>query len=270
MKRRELLPLLAPLLTGAPAILAQGLPSKIEQRGRAIVSEALAALGGDKFLAMQDRRELGRAYSFHNTRISGLARAKISVRYLLPTDGQLALRERQSFGSKEKELDQAYTLYLEDGKIWDVTFRGAREMDPTMRERYKLSTLHNVLYILRQRLQEKGLIIEHRGGDVVDYRPVEIVDFTDSENRVTTVNFHRTTKLPVRQKFLRRNAAKLQDEEVTSFDKYRDVGDGVKWPYVVERFRNGEKQFEMLAEKVEINLGLLDNIFSLPASVEIL
>jgi hypothetical protein len=266
MTRRDLLA----GLVGAPAILAQGLPSKIEQRGREVVNQALAALGGDKFLAMQDRRELGRAYSFNNTRMSGLARAKVSIRYLAPTEGGLAQRERQSFGFKEKNIDQAYTLYLEDGKTWDVTYRGAREMDAEISERYKLSTLHNVLYILRQRLKEKTLIIEHRGGDVVDYQPVEIVDFTDSENRVTTVNFHRSTKLPVKQRFLRRNAAKLQDEEITMFDKYKDVGGGVKWPYVVQRQRNGDKLFEMFAEKIEINVGLLDNWFSLPADVEIL
>jgi hypothetical protein len=269
MNRRELIPLLGGAVAGAPAILAQGTPSKIEQRGREIVNEAIAALGGEKFLNMQDRRETGRAYSFNNTRISGLARAKISVRYLAPQAGTIAMRERQSFGRKEKDIDEAYTLYLEDGKVWDVTFRGAKEMDAELGERYRLSTLHNVLYIFRQRMKEKGLIIEHRGGDVIDYKPVDIVDITDSENRVTTVHFHRSTKLPVKQMFKRRNTAKLQDEEVTVFDKYLDVN-GVLWPRVVQRYRNGDKVFEMFAEKVEINIGLLDNIFSLPSNVEIL
>ena len=266
MTRRQLLPLIA----GAPAILAQGLPSKIEQRGRAILDEALQTLGGDKFLAMQDRREHGRAYSFYNTRMSGFARAKISIRYLVPNAKGLALRERQSFGGKEKDIDVAYTLYLEDGKVWDVTYRGAKEMDPEAAERYRTATLHNVLYIMRQRLKEPGLIIEHRGGDVMDYQPVELVDITDSENRVTTVYFHRSTKLPIKQRFLRRNAAKLQDEELTMFDKFKDIGGGVKWPYVVQRQRNREKLFEMFADKIEINTGLLDNWFSLPANIEIL
>ncbi len=36
--------------------------------------------------------------------------------------------------------------------------------------------------------------------------PVEIVDITDGENRTTTVYFHQTTKLPVREVFYRRNA----------------------------------------------------------------
>jgi hypothetical protein len=266
MTRRRVLP----ALLGAPAIFAQGTPSKIEQRGRAIVDEALQTLGGDKFLAMQDRREWGRAYSFYNTRMSGFARAKVSVRYLTPNPKGLALRERQSFGAKEKDIDVAYTLYQEDGKVWDVTYRGATEMDKEISERYRTATLHNVLYIMRQRLKEPGLIIEHRGGDVVDYQPVELVDITDSENRVTTVYFHRSTKLPVKQRFQRRNAAKLQDEELTMFDKFKDVGGGVKWPFVVQRQRNGEKLFEMFAEKIEINVGLTDDWFTLPANIEIL
>ena len=261
MKRRVFL--------GAPAILLRG-QSRIEKKGREIVDAALATLGGETFLTMKDRRETGRAYSFYNTRMSGFARAKITTRYLMaPKAGDLNQRERQSYGRKEKDIDVAYTLYLETGKAWDVTYRGAKEMEADLYARYKESTLHNVLYLLRMRLKEPGLIIEHRGTDVVDYQPVEIVDFTDSENRVITVNFHQSTKLPVKQKWMRRNAAKVQDEEITIFDKFRDVG-GMKWPYVIQRQRNGDKQFEMFSEKVEINVGLTDEWFSLPANVEML
>jgi hypothetical protein len=232
---------------------------------------ALQVLGGETFTSMKDRRETGRAYSFYNTRMSGFARAKITTRYLMaPKPGELNLRERQSYGGKEKTLDQAFTLYLEDGKAWDVTYRGAKEMEADLYARYRESTLNNILYLFRVRLKEPGLIIEHRGTDVVDYQPVEIVDFTDSANRVLTVNFHQSTKLPVKQRWVRRNPqTRVQDEEITLFDKYRDVG-GMKWPYVIQRQRNGDKLFEMFSEKVEINVGLTDDWFSLPANVELL
>ena len=42
-----------------------------EQRGRKVVDDAIAALGGDAFLHVQDRMETGRAYSFYNSQMSG-------------------------------------------------------------------------------------------------------------------------------------------------------------------------------------------------------
>lgn len=258
---------------GAP-LFAQKL-SKMEERGRQVVDDALAALGGPAFLAMRDRVETGRAYSFHNDRMTGLSRARIATRYLLrpepPQAGFFGQRERQSFARKDKDLgDLPYYLYLED-KCYDVTYRGAKELDPEVATRYRDSTRRNILYLLRQRLGEPGLIIEHQGSDVVDYQPMEIVNFTDADNLVTTVYFNRATKFPVKQRFVRKNKARGDnDEEIAVFDKYKDIGGGVKWPLVYSRQRNGEKQFEMFADEAKVNTGLTDAYFSLPAKVEIL
>lgn len=244
----------------------------MEQRGKEVVEQALTALGGDAFRQMKDRVETGRAYAFYNTRMTGMSRARVSAFYLpAPTPlktGDLYLRERQSFGRKEKNLEDAYYLYRED-KAYDVTYRGAKELDETVYSRFKDSSLRNILYMLRVRLGEPGLIIEHRGSEVVDYQHVEIVDFTDSENRVVTVNFQRSTMLPIKQRYLRRNPNnKEQDEEITRFDKYRDVG-GMKWPFVWNRERNGEKLFEMFAEEIRVNTGLAASYFELPKGIEI-
>ena len=60
------------------ASLAFGAETK-QQRGKRVIDEAVAALGGDKFLTMQDRVESGRAYSFYRDRLTGLSVAKIRL-----------------------------------------------------------------------------------------------------------------------------------------------------------------------------------------------
>jgi hypothetical protein len=109
------------------------------------------------------------------------------------------------------------------------------------------------------------MIFESRGADVFENQPVEIVDIIDSQNRVVTVYFHQSTKLPVRQIYSRRNPeTKERDEEVTRFSRYRDVGDGVQWPHQILRERNGEKIYEIFSESVVINRDLTDDLFSPP------
>ncbi len=239
------------------------------ERGKRVVDDCLAALGGDRYLAMQDRLESGRAYSFYREQLSGLTVTKLYTRYVsgvTDTANRLAVRERQFFGKKE----ESSVLFGTD-ESWEITFRGARPMVSEQFERYKESTIRNILYIIRIRLREPGMVFESRGADVLSNRAVEIVDVADAQNRVTTVYFDKITKLPVRQTFQRRNSAtKEKDQEVAEFSKYRDIGGGVQWPFAIHRERNGEKIYEMFSESGEANKKTSDEMFVLPSSIKLL
>ncbi len=239
-----------------------------QERGKRVVSEALDAMGGDRFLKMEDRVEAGRAYSFYRERLTGLSIAKIYTRYypVKDTAHELAVRERQNFGKKED-----FGVLFTDKEAFDITFRGARPLEADRFSRYQETTLRDILYILRVRFFEPGLIFESKGSDVVENSPVEIVDITDADNRTTTVYFHKSTKLPVQQKFFRRDAVtRDRIEEVARYSKYRDVGDGVQWPFAIERARNGEKIYQIFSESVEVSSKLPENLFSLPSTIKLL
>jgi hypothetical protein len=228
-------------------------------RGREIVEQSLAALGGPNYLAMENRVEQGRLYSFYREQLNGLATARVYTKYEQPA-GSIAIRERQSFGKKEE--DYAYLFTDKEGV--QVTFRGVRPLPAGQYERYLDTTQRNVFYILRYRLNELGMVFEYKETAVFDNNPVEVVNITDAENRTVTVYFHRTTHLPVRQNFFRRDPeTKQRIEEMTIYNKYRDVG-GVMWPWSVVRFRNGSKIFEMYSENVSINAKLDPDLFATP------
>jgi hypothetical protein len=241
-----------------------------EQRGKRVVDECVQALGGDRYLNMQNRVESGRAYSFYRERLSGLSIAKIYTRYdygITDTAHNLAQHERDNYGKKED-----YGTLLTDKEAWDITYRGARPLPPDRFVRYKETTLRDVFYILRVRLHEPGWIMESKGADVIENQPVEIVDLTDADNVTTTVYFDQITKLPVRQVFFRRDpVTKDRNEEVTHFTKYRDAGEGVQWPFAIERDRNGEKIYEIFSTSVEVNgKKVPDDLFSLPSTIKLL
>lgn len=239
------------------------------ERGKRIVTECLAALGGERFLNMQDRVESGRAYSFYREAVSGFSIARIYTRYVsgvTDTANTLAVEEREYFGKKEDS-----SVLFTKNDAWELTFRGARPIPEDRFARYKETTLRDIFYILRVRLKEPGMQFESRGADVLSNRPVEIVDVTDAQNHTITVYFDQTTKLPVRQVFLRRDPlTKEKDEEITAYSKYRDIGGGVQWPFDVHRERNGEKIYEMFSESGEANKGPADDKFRLPSNIKLL
>lgn len=241
-----------------------------EQRGERVVDECLQALGGDRYLNMQTRVETGRAYSFYRDNLTGLSIATIYTRYdsgVTDTAHNLAQHERDNYGKKED-----YGTLFTDKEAWDVTYRGARPLPADRFTRYKETTLRDVFYIIRVRLHEPGWVIESKGSDVIENRPVDIVDLTDADNLNTTVYFDQITKLPVRQSFFRRDpVTKDRNEEVTHFTKYRDTGDGVQWPFAIERDRNGEKIYEIFSNSVEVNdKKAVNDLFLLPSTIKLL
>ncbi len=240
----------------------------LQERGKRVVNECLDALGGERYLSMQDRVVAGRAYSFYREKLSGLSIAKIYTHFdsgVSDTAHELAVRERQNFGKKED-----YGTLFQEKAAYNISFRGAQPLPDDRFDRYKDTTLSDIFYILRVRMHEP-LIFESRGSDVLQNAPVEIVDITDGDNHTTTVYFHQITKLPVREVFYRRNAVtKDKDEEITLFSKYREV-DGIQWPFAIERQRNGEKSFEIFADSLKINDPKVQgDLFELPSDIKLL
>jgi len=257
---KSVVPLFLSLALGA-ALAAE----TAHERGKRVVNEALQALGGKAYLAMEDRVESGRAYSFYRQQLQGLSIAKIYTRYVAPVAGKPCVLERQSFGKDES----AGVLFNQDG-AWEFNFHGAWLLEPKRVDNWREGTVRNIFYILRQRLDEPAMDFYSRGSDLYENLPVEIVDITDADGLTVTVYFSASSKLPVRQVFKRRNPEyKDFDTEETLFARYRGVG-GVMWPLSIRRQRNGDKIYEINSESVEINRNLRDDIFTLSPKLKIL
>jgi hypothetical protein len=154
-------------------------------------------------------------------------------------------------------------VHREEGG-WEVTYRGPTKLEKEQVVRYKDSAMHNIFYILRNRLKEPGMEFEWRGSDVIENTPMNIVDIIDSQNRVVTAYFHPTTKLPLRQKWEWRDPeTRERFDELTRFSRYREV-DGTQWPYQINRERNGTKVYEMFADTVLINQAMDEKRFAIP------
>lgn len=242
------------------ALNAQGVSNP---RAEAILAETLAALGGEKFQNVRTMEEAGRAYSFRRGRLSGLAVIRQVTRYpeatAAPT-GAPAILERQYLGKKE-ELS---SLILYD-RGFEITYRGFTPMDEETTQRIRESRLHNFLYIARQRLPHEKYVVEYIGSRLLRNQQLVGIRLVDPDYRVTELWVHQTSKLPVRQEFVRRDPkSNLPIEEVTEWDKFRDAGGGVLWPQYVLRESRGQKVFEMFTDSVTLNPDLPEAVFQLP------
>lgn len=253
----------AAVCASAYSLIAQADSSK----GREVIDKAVAALGGDRFLTMKNRVARGRVYSFFHDQLSGLDLATIYTEYLPAKPAQgLAVREREVLGKKQ---DYSYLFLSDQG--WDVTYRGARPLPDETWQRYVRTTENDILYILKVRRDEPGMIYDFVDSEVYLSTHVEVVDITDAQSRTVRAYFDHNTMLPVHQIYSWLDPdTKYHNEEVTDYDKYRDAGDGIMWPYTIERERNGYKTYQMFATKVDVNQPVPPKTFDLPPGVRVL
>jgi hypothetical protein len=231
------------------------------KRGREIAEKAIFALGGDAFRNMHTRTEIGRAYSFYRDRLSGLSIARVYTKYV--PDGQI---QSQVLGKKQEER---VLLTPKDG--YDVTYRGAMPLPDEQLQRIRETNLHDIFYILRLRMNEGGIEFESQGIDVVENQRAEVVDVYDGDNRSVTVWFNANDFIPFKQRYYHFDPViKDRREEVTRYTKFRDVSNGLMWPYATERERDTEKIFQLFSDKVTVNDALNENLFTLPNDIKML
>ncbi len=251
------------LVSGWLVATAQTAPNK----GQQIIDQAVTALGGERFLNMRNRVAKGRIYSFFHDELSGLDITTTYTEYLpQPTAKGLGIREREILGKKQ---DYSY-LFLPD-QAWDITFRGARPIEDEAWSRYVRTTENDILYILKVRHGEPGLQFDYSGSEVYLSTHVEVVDITDAQDRTVRVYFDHNTLLPIRETFTWQDPQTREhnDEEI-NYDKWRDAGDGVMWPFSIERQRNGYKTYQMFANTVQVNQTLPAGTFELPPGAKLL
>jgi hypothetical protein len=242
------------------------LNAQSDDKGRQVVLDAIAALGGSKFSSLQNCVEAGVAYSFYRAQVTGRDIATIYTEYLgkLPEKG-LAVQERQAFGKK-----QDYSVLLLPDQGFEITFRGVRSLADDRWKRYVATTSMNIFYLLRERFNNPKMSYDFVRSDVVSNTQVNIVDVTTPENETTRVYFDYNSNLPIRQERSEWDPIGQQKAtEVTDYSKYRGVN-GVEWPYVTHRERNGEVIFEIFATRVEIDAKLPPKTFELPPGAQIL
>ncbi len=238
-----------------------------KDRGKRLIDKTIEGLGGDAFRNMRTRTEIGRAASFYRDQLTGYSATRIYTKYLAPdADAKILELQRQVFGKKPE--DGATLFTTTEG--YDVTYRGAKPLADDQVVRFRDATLHDIFYILRQRLQEPGMEFEGVGADIVENQSVEAIDIYDAENRNLRVWVNSSTFLPVKQRYERFDPVIGQRrEEVTRYSKYRSAG-GVMWPHTFARERDTEKTNEMNSESVTINDPLPESLFELPNGIKIL
>lgn len=240
----------SPSQVSPPPVPAQSanLGDENARKAKALIQQAIQALGGQAYLTIRDREQTGRGYTLHHGQAGGGA--------LFWSFTEFPDKERVEI-TKERDIAELYV----GNKGWEITFKGPHPMEAKDLDGYLRRRKFSLDTILRTWINDPGVIFLYEGNVNAAQHPALQVTLINAKNEAVTLAFDVDTHLPVKKSFEWRDPVDKQknlEEEV--YENYRQVS-GIMTPYNTTRYFNGDMAGERFLFSVTFNQGLDEAMF---------
>jgi hypothetical protein len=219
------------------------------RKARALIDQAIQALGGQAYLNLRDMQQEGRSYTFYHGR---------------PTSNGILFWRFTEYPDKErieltKQRDVAY-LYIGD-KGYELTFKGPHPVEKNDLEDYLRRRRLSLDTVLRAWTNDPGVALFYDGNALAGNLPAQRITLINAKNEAVSLFFDIETHLPIKKSYVWRDPVdKERNLEEEIYDNYRQVqGVMVAWGFT--RYFNGDMQSQRFANGVHINQGLNPAMF---------
>ena len=246
------------------------------RKARALLDQAIEALGGRAYTTYATRSEEGRSYSLYHgqTRGAGVLYRRF-FRYADKDRVEVALEKGIGVydlipfpipvpeGKTNKKTDIA--IIHNGDKGFQVSYKGTEPEDTKDTRDYIRRRERSLEWVIRKWIREPGVALFYDGTAIAAANMADKVTITNSQNQSVTLFLDSITHLPVKKAYSWRDASDRQqnlEEEV--YDNYKSV-QGVMTPYTFSRYYNGDLVFERFLNKIKYNDELADTLFEAAA-----
>ncbi len=254
----------APSAGKSPANLNE---SDNAHKARALLDQAIQALGGQAYLTYENKSEGGRYYPLYHGRTNSLG---IPYNYYVKypdKDRFEVIHLRNIFllywqvGNVQVKDKSDVVLIHNGSKGYETTYKGTAPQDPLDLEAYLRRRQHALDRITRKWIIDPTVALFYDGGSVVEGKAAEQVTLLNSDNDSVTLYIDTYTHLPIKTSFSWRDPTDKQknvEEEV--YDNYRLV-QGIMTPHSITRYFNGETSQQRFVNIAKYNLPLPNTMF---------
>jgi hypothetical protein len=243
-----------PPASGQPANtqLASTAPQNDQEnahKARALIDQAIQALGGQAYLNIRNMQQQGRTYSFHHGR---------------PTSNGVLFWRFMEYPDKErievtKERDVA-TVFNGD-KAYEITYKGPHAIEKKDLDDYLRRRKFSLETMLRVWINDPAVALFYDGQALAGNLPAEQVTLINSKDEAVSLYFDVETHLPLKKRYVWRDPVdKERNIEEEIYDNYRPI-QGVMTPYGFTRYFNGDMQNERFVNSVSYNQELNPAMF---------
>jgi hypothetical protein len=246
-----------PAPSAVPTITAQSGSDK----ARAALNTMVQALGGDRWLNLQNIYVTGRIAAFYQGKPTGA-----TIQYW---DWKTPTMERLDLDEKNHDQHNWVQVFAPKG-CWEVTYRGVRPMpkisegdDPCGEAARRYN--HSIEQAVKVWMKDPSTVLLYEGRSMVERRMAEQVTLLSANDDSITILMDAETHLPLRRTYYWRDPVyKDKNQEDEEYDDYHTV-DGLPTPFSITRLHNGDMSAQRYVFKAAYNVDLPAGIFDLDA-----
>jgi hypothetical protein len=253
---KKLLVLLA-LMVGSPAAHAQAgtSPDANQQKARTLLNAMVQAMGGERWLSLQNSYYEGRVSGFYQGKPTGAIQDFFQWR-------TPAGQERAEFSKKHDDI----VIYGGD-QCWEATYKGKKPLPKDICDDYIRRREHSVDVAVRVWLKDPNTILIHDGQSLSERHLTDQVTLISASNESITIQMDAETHLPRSRSFQWRDPVyRDKNEEREEYDDYH-IFDGIPTAFSITRFKNGDMTSQRFLYKAAYNVPLPPDAFNIDAAV---
>lgn len=242
------LPALTQGETPASPAADAALAKRIDPKAQALLDKTIQALGGEAFRNFKTLSTQGRFFAISEGSTTGFAPFR--------SDMEFPDKRRFTYGK-----DPAVVLINNGDRGWELDRYGLIRQETEQVRRWKITSRYNLLGLLRNVVQEPGVMVLDAGVDFVDLLPVHVLEVFDQHHMAVKLYLQRTSYLPVRITYrLQDPQSKEWDVFAESYSDYKEF-QGIQTPLHWTRFQNDERVMEYFLNSAEYNDEFPPNFF---------
>lgn len=226
------------------------MPEQSAAKSKELLKQLINTMGGPAYLNARQRECSGRRAQFgHSGGMMGFVDFKDYWRY--PDT------HRTDYSKKGNIVD----LFSGDHG-WTLDRSGVSDEPDSAIADFRESLKRNIDNLLRVRLKEPDLLFHYGGIDIVDMKPIDWVEITDSEQRTFRLAIEQSTHLLARSIVVADDENMHQrSEDATIYTNYQNL-DGIQTPLQITRERDGRKVYQAFLAGCKYNSGIPDDFFT--------
>ena len=221
-------------------------------KARAALDAMVAALGGDRWLSVQNAYSEGRIAAFFQGKPTGE-----NVQYWdwkTPTEERLDLDEKKN---DERNWVQIFTR----NQCWEITYKGKRAMQPAPMDPDPCGDAirrrdHSIEVAVKQWLKDPNTVLLYEGQSLAERHLAIQVTLLNANNDSITIQMDADTHLPLRRTYYWRDPVYHdRNEDVEEYDDYHNI-DGLPTPFAITRYHDGDMTQQRFVFKAAYNVPL--------------
>jgi hypothetical protein len=242
------------------AQIGQGTQSKSEpNKGRELLNEMIAALGGEAWLSRQYWILYGRLATFYKGQPHEGAPQFEEYCRTNPFGERVVIISHYGALIATNHSDVAQVWTNDEG--YEITYKGTKQLPAKEVDDYQRRHKHSLDVAVKDWLKQPGVLVTYEGTNMVERRLAEQVSILSASNDAVTLELDQSTHLPLRLSFQWRDPVyKDWNMDVQEFADYHDV-QGIMTPYSITALHNGDVTEERFLTKVVYSAKLPADLF---------